>query len=93
MFINTYTQTAYVGDVKRYECSVRDGIPKPLLFWKTDKGYRVPNSYVQETEDGKVILVFKKVTAKLARNYTCVGINAAGKTEESVQLKVKGELE
>jgi len=50
----------------------------------------VPPKYVRETKDGRVILVFTEVFESLAGNYTCVGINVAGKTEKSVQLKLKG---
>lgn len=67
-----------------------DGFPKPLIFWKTASGYRVPRSYVKVSENGDVVLIFKRVSKVLGGKYTCVGINAAGKTELIAKLDVKG---
>ena len=90
--IDALSKIAYVGDTKNFVCSVIDGFPKPIIFWRTASGYRVPRSYVKETADGKVVLVFKRVFKVLGGRYTCVGINAAGKTELTAKLDVKGKL-
>lgn len=90
--IDALTKIAFVGDTKNFVCSVTDGFPKPMIFWKTSSGYRVPRNYVTETEDGKVVLNFKHVSKSLSGRYTCVGINAAGKTELTATLNVKGKI-
>ena len=89
--IDALTKIAFVGDTKKFVCSVTHGFPKPMIFWRTSSGYRVPRNYVRETEDGKVVLIFKHVSKSLSGKYTCVGINAAGKTELTAILNVKGK--
>ena len=88
--IDALTKIAFVGDTKNFVCSVTNGFPKPMIFWRTASGYRVPRNYVEETEDGKVVLVFKYVSKSLSGKYTCVGMNAAGKIELTATLNVKG---
>lgn len=81
----------YAGDTTTFACTAIQGIPKPVLFWKTSLGYRVPSHYVKEIDENTVVLVFKKVYKRLEARYTCVGLNAAGKVEEDVALRVRGE--
>lgn len=83
---------SHTGDSTTFSCAVKEGIPKPVLFWKTSLGYRVPKHYVKELDDGTTVLVFRKVYKRLEGQYTCVGLNKAGKVEQAVMLTVKGRM-
>lgn len=92
MEVSQKQQRIYVGDTVRFICKVKEGIPKPTVFWKSSNGYRVPDNHIKDQHDGGVILLFRNVNKQVQGNYSCVALNVAGNDEETVTLNVKGDI-
>lgn len=83
-------RTVYAGDKTTFFCKSTSGIPKPTLHWISSGGYRVSSRYIKEAHGG-LLLKFAKLFKSHEGNYSCVGINIAGRVEEKVSIKVKGD--
>ena len=80
---------AFVGDEASFICTVASGEPSPVVFWKTDEGYRVPETFIKQINEG-TRLRFKSLSKEHEGQYTCHAENEVGYDEKSVNLTVKG---
>ena len=81
----------YVGESISFFCQILNGIPKPILIWKTLSGYQVPTSQLKKVDEG-LVLKLSEISKSHEGEYICVASNVAGIQEKRVNLTVKGKL-